>query len=324
MLLWTLTVYMLLCRVSLKTQADVRVVVPKSSVTGPYQNSVTLLCIFSSNGSVPIGNVSVRWEKQPNITVFAYENGQEQPDIENPAYRNRTSLFSDVTVGSASIVLVDLSLCDAGTYTCRVGSPDRGYGEGQLTLSVAAKPLSYSFRFNDYESLSFHSSGWYPKPVVFWTDELNRNITVHINITERTDGLFEIRSILYFHTEYTQKKIYIVCRNPFTGEQEINIFQQTDKGPPQRPQYTSYAVGGAVAAGGMFVLLLIAGLYKKLRHHRPRQGPGAGGANDYEPLDVNYQHEPTDSSGAAGADDDEPLIRGNRRRDSIDTPRINM
>ncbi|XP_015197978.2 programmed cell death 1 ligand 1-like isoform X2 [Lepisosteus oculatus] len=284
MLLWTLTVALLLCRVSLKTQADVRVVVPKSSVTGPYQNSVTLLCIFSSNGSVPIGNVSVRWEKRPNITVFAYENGQEQPDIENPAYRNRTSLFSDVTAGAASIVLVNLSLCDAGTYTCRVGSPDSDYGEGQLTLSVAAKPLNCTFSFQDYNSLSYLSSGWFPAPVVFWTDGDNKNITnsSSTSFTHRADGLYDINSTLLLHNVFNIMRIYINHINPLTGQNETVVFQQVTA------------------------------------------GPGVAGADDNEPLDVNYQHEPTDSPGAAGADDKEPLIRGNRRRDSIDKPRVNM
>ncbi|KAG7456310.1 hypothetical protein MATL_G00250460 [Megalops atlanticus] len=218
-------------------ESEVHIYIPKPNVTGPYlePEGTVLPCLFHFDQIVPPKNICLTWWRNDtgqHSVVYDFENGQRQKQKEDPAYSNRTDLFYKLMDGDASLTMQNLTLQDAGFYICEVWSFGSSPGQGRVKLSVAASPSTLDFISKEDKTLSFSSSGWFPRPSVFWTDENNQTVSdvTKTNITQGKDGLYSIYTVLYTDTHQYSRKLHLRYINPYTGNEVTKFFLQQATG----------------------------------------------------------------------------------------------
>ncbi|KAG9329781.1 hypothetical protein JZ751_029627, partial [Albula glossodonta] len=120
----------------------------------------------------------------------------------------------------------NLALKDAGLYFCEVWSEGSNeHARDSVNLSVAAKPSDMDLTSMEANSLSFQSSGWFPRPSVHWTDERNQDWTdsAVINIIKGKDGLYNIQTVLQTNRTLHRAKLHLSYINPYTGEEQTDV-----------------------------------------------------------------------------------------------------
>ncbi|MGH0182979.1 UNVERIFIED_CONTAM: hypothetical protein FKN15_010965 [Acipenser sinensis] len=92
-----------------------------------------------SESGADLRRVVVTWERPPaDHVVHSFYYGQDQLDLQNEAYRNRTQLFPEqLSVGNASLRLKQVREEDEGWYTCTVTNQvESTMGDVQLIVAV--------------------------------------------------------------------------------------------------------------------------------------------------------------------------------------------
>lgn len=111
--------------------------VPASHITAARGHAVVLGCEFSPDFGQDhdLSSLVVTWQRQDDSRVihsFYYE--QDQLDKQDPAYRNRTTLFvKELNKGNASVKVEHVEMQDAGRYLCIV-STNQGTDRAELQL----------------------------------------------------------------------------------------------------------------------------------------------------------------------------------------------
>ncbi|XP_054207782.1 butyrophilin-like protein 9 isoform X4 [Homo sapiens] len=119
--------------------------------------------------------MEIRWFRSQTFNVVhLYQEQQELPGRQMPAFRNRTKLVKDdIAYGSVVLQLHSIIPSDKGTYGCRFHS-DNFSGEALWELEVAGLGSDPHLSLEGFKEggiqLRLRSSGWYPKPKVQWRD----------------------------------------------------------------------------------------------------------------------------------------------------------
>ncbi|KAJ8332982.1 hypothetical protein SKAU_G00418780 [Synaphobranchus kaupii] len=214
---------------------DLHIVIPKSNVTGPYQGETVLPCHFYFDHKVPPESIILHWWRHDirrSTPIYVFENNQRQKQAEDPDYSNRTELYYDIQLGDASLKMWNLRLQDSGQYICDVWS--EGYSrrrQGRVELSVAAKPSKVGHISQKGKCLHFNSTGWFPEPFAFWTNENDSIVTEHnqTSITQREDDLYSISTVLEPTSGWRSRSLHLCYTNPDTGERQTDVYHRAAK-----------------------------------------------------------------------------------------------
>uniref|UniRef100_A0A8C6JUH5 V-set and immunoglobulin domain-containing protein 1 n=1 Tax=Melopsittacus undulatus TaxID=13146 RepID=A0A8C6JUH5_MELUD len=130
-----LRIFHVFCHVS-----GVVVTVPQKIVNVTTGGNATLLCTYTSSGS--LGNFFIQWSfysaKETQLhTIYYYSEGQSYSYGE---FKNRITPATGP--GNASITISNMQPSDTGSYTCEVFSPqgDAGQSQKSVIVNVLVKP----------------------------------------------------------------------------------------------------------------------------------------------------------------------------------------
>lgn len=205
--------------------------VPSGTVTGVYGEPLILPCTFPVDGSLDLNSTVVVWQHVGDI-IHSFYVSQNQLNRQNPLYAKRTSLFNqEITQGNASLRLDNVTLEDAGMYTCSI-STNAGRQEKSFGVHIAAfysEPRLKFICLIEGFTLLMTSEGGYPSPFLQWLKEKSEDITTQTqtDITQDTHtGLYNVSSRINL-TEVTNSSLTFILHNKLLGQdirREIQLY----------------------------------------------------------------------------------------------------
>ncbi|XP_029932795.1 butyrophilin subfamily 1 member A1-like [Myripristis murdjan] len=117
--------------------------------------------------------------------------------VDRAAFGLRDATSRGLKAGDVSLKLVNVTLRDAGEYTCYVSS-DQGYDKGTVQLNVikvgSPPVLSPQWNINGTVNVSCSSEGWYPKPWLRWSEQGKVETPKVLTHNTETSGLVSVHS----------------------------------------------------------------------------------------------------------------------------------
>uniref|UniRef100_A0A667YA50 B30.2/SPRY domain-containing protein n=1 Tax=Myripristis murdjan TaxID=586833 RepID=A0A667YA50_9TELE len=118
--------------------------------------------------------------------------------VDRAAFGLRDATSRGLKAGDVSLKLVNVTLRDAGEYTCYVSS-DQGYDKGTVQLNVISElgsppVLSPQWNINGTVNVSCSSEGWYPKPWLRWSEQGKVETPKVLTHNTETSGLVSVHS----------------------------------------------------------------------------------------------------------------------------------
>ncbi|XP_072249018.1 myelin protein zero-like protein 3 [Leuresthes tenuis] len=114
-------------------------------------DNITLSCTFSST-SRPTSKMNVDWSYRPQTggppQAFFHFSSQALPPTNGPL-AGRIRWQGSPARGTASILLINATLTDNGTYTCSVRNPPDVHGSPSSHTVLTVTPKAPSLRFSD-------------------------------------------------------------------------------------------------------------------------------------------------------------------------------
>ncbi|XP_059500000.1 CD276 antigen-like isoform X2 [Stegostoma tigrinum] len=199
-------------------------------IIAEFGDDVTIPCTFSLEHNSSRSFLVVTWQLANTAqVVHSYYYQEEQLAQQDPAYRNRTSLFvEELMLGNASLRLRAVRLEDEAQYLCsissmlyrsshtvslRIAAP---YSEPKLTLDLGNCP--------DHGLVHMASSGGYPRPAVEWFAAEGSNVTEESQTMLGTGprGLYSINSSIPIHLGSGNNYTFVL-KNPLLGQQVVRF-----------------------------------------------------------------------------------------------------
>ncbi|XP_009673374.2 HERV-H LTR-associating protein 2 isoform X1 [Struthio camelus] len=188
----------------------------QKTVIGQCSRDCILPCLFP-----PGDNVLIHWSKNgKNVHCYNQEKQEEKQDED---YKNRTQLFHQyISSGNASLKLSNLTLTDAGTYHCYVGT-DQTKTEEDIMLHVRVSSYyALEYQKTDTERmLKCYAFLTYSVPTITWTQG-NTSIQETGGEKTKAGGLYAIRSDQNIaNTSAPYQCRILFCRKEWTAESKM-------------------------------------------------------------------------------------------------------
>ncbi|KAG7496937.1 butyrophilin subfamily 1 member A1-like [Solea senegalensis] len=230
------------------------VVLVSSSLSVHHGETTTLPCWLNPAQSAE--GLEVRWYRGDHFDSPIIQIQHKRVESIGDSYNGRVSIglrdaaSGGLTTGDVSLNLQDVTLEDAGDYTCYVSS-DQGYDRGSVSLNVTktgTRPLlSAVWMEENLLNVSCESEGWYPQPWLRWSDHM-RNLTPK---SLQYSNIQEAFSPVSVHSWLLVSGLsYVSCSVGFCDEDVKEASVRLQGVPPQLAK----GVAGWVA----FALLLLA------------------------------------------------------------------
>ncbi|XP_054483396.1 butyrophilin subfamily 3 member A2-like, partial [Anoplopoma fimbria] len=150
----------------------------QSDVIGPSQPIVAIVGddVILPCHLVPVMNafvMTVEWAR-PDLDprfVLLWRVGVELASKKHPAYRGRTSLFTDrLKHGDVSLNLSSVRLSDEGRYRCFIPKLNKSPTIQLVVGAVSSPVILVTESSSGGVLLQCEAKGWYPEPEVVWLD----------------------------------------------------------------------------------------------------------------------------------------------------------
>ncbi|XP_070849271.1 butyrophilin-like protein 3 [Chaetodon trifascialis] len=239
--------------------SDNFLVLVKSSVSVRRGHTVTLPCWLSPPQSAE--SQKVKWYRFGRDSPIAlYRDKKFEYGSQEPSYAGRLSFglkdaaSGGLAAGDVSLQLANVTLEDAGLYTCYVSS-DQGHDKGDVTLIVTetgSPPLlSAVWKENNMMNVSCESGGWYPEPTVLWSNQKQALTASSLKFSQDSSGLWSVHSWLL-----VSNSTEVSCSVGLSGEEAKEARLRLNSPPQPSKQDCGSSWAGWLA----FALLLIATL----------------------------------------------------------------
>uniref|UniRef100_A0A3P8NIQ7 Ig-like domain-containing protein n=1 Tax=Astatotilapia calliptera TaxID=8154 RepID=A0A3P8NIQ7_ASTCA len=179
------------------------VVTTTSPVTGTRGHQVTLPCWLSPQQNAE--ELEVRWYRTNRFDSPVMHYQSKKFKYQEPAYVGRVSFglkdaaSGGLKSGDVSLKLLNVTTEDTGDFFCYVSS-NQGYDSAPVNLLVTASGsppfLSVVWGENDKVNVSCESEGWYPQPVLRWSDKKQDVKPQSLVYRNLSSGLFLVHSWL--------------------------------------------------------------------------------------------------------------------------------
>ncbi|XP_030608879.1 butyrophilin-like protein 2 [Archocentrus centrarchus] len=152
---------------------ETQLIGPKQPIIAAAGEDVTLPCHL-----VQVENVATKtleWTR-PDLDprfVFVWRAGQDFVNVKNPAYKGRSSLFTDeLKHGNISLKLSKVKPADEGRYRCYLPDKNEEVFIDLIVGAVSSPIINLEGLDGDKVGvlLVCKSEGWHPKPEVRWLD----------------------------------------------------------------------------------------------------------------------------------------------------------
>ncbi|XP_078137958.1 butyrophilin subfamily 1 member A1-like [Centroberyx gerrardi] len=149
--------------------------VPGAPVSARRGRTATLPCWLTPPKSAE--GLEVRWYRGDLFdtpVLRQLTDGTQQAEyVGRVSFGLRDAKSEGLKAGDVTLELVNVTLEDAGEYTCYVSS-DQGYDKASVSLNVtetgSSPLLSAVWREDGQVNVSCESEGWHPKPGLRWSD----------------------------------------------------------------------------------------------------------------------------------------------------------
>ncbi|XP_039908264.1 butyrophilin subfamily 1 member A1-like isoform X2 [Simochromis diagramma] len=246
----------------------------QSEVIGPIQpvvatvgDDVVLPCYL--HPAMDASDMTVEWSR-PDLDLRLVHVWPERPELQNPSYKGRTSLFiNEMKHGEIFLKISRVKPSDEGKYRCFV--PDlRKDSNVQLVVSAVSSPVISFAGLNKSISkvvLQCESAGWYPEPELLWLDGEGNLLSAGPTGTLRgPDDLYTVSSRVTVEKRHSNNITCRVQQRNTNQSRETHIhvpddfFLVSPSGPPSRPiSNPNVTVASAVSVA--VVLLLIGAVF---------------------------------------------------------------
>nr|XP_061820689.1 butyrophilin subfamily 3 member A1-like [Nerophis lumbriciformis] len=128
-------------------------------------------CLLPAN-STALDDMIIDWFKMSpeEIFVHSYSNNQDNPELQDKQFENRTSLFKEhIKDGNFTLLLKNVVIADEGRYKLHVKNKSSNH-MSFIKLHVEAAVTTINIQ-QDGNNLTCSSSGIYPKPQLTWSTE---------------------------------------------------------------------------------------------------------------------------------------------------------
>ncbi|CAI5669578.1 unnamed protein product [Oreochromis niloticus] len=239
----------------------------QSEVIGPIQpvvatvgDDIILSCYL--HPAKDASDMTVEWTR-PDLKPRLVHVWPERPELQNPSYKNRTSLFiNEMKDGNISLKISRVKLFDEGMYRCFV--PDqRKDSTVQLVVGVASSSaisLAGLDKAMRGVVLQCESAGWYPEPELLWLDGEGNLLSAGPTETLRgPDDLYTVSSRVTVEKRHSNNITCRVQQRNTNQSRETHIHVLDDFfmviSPPSNLSSNSNIIG--LVIGALLVLILI-------------------------------------------------------------------
>ncbi|XP_019380903.1 PREDICTED: ICOS ligand [Gavialis gangeticus] len=189
------------------------IAVEEKEVTSIVGNTAELRCIYSKE-NIDLSQLRIYWQIADDLktcsVVHALILGEDNQSDQCNNFKDRTRLLKDkLEDGDFSLLLLNITPRDEHTYRCIVQKKmDRVFKVDYDTAVVLRVAANYSQpvlhgptenRPNIEEEITFtcKSSGGYPEPKVYWTNEDNISLPEpNMTVIQDPDGTYSVFSTL--------------------------------------------------------------------------------------------------------------------------------
>uniref|UniRef100_A0A8C6U3A1 Butyrophilin subfamily 1 member A1-like n=1 Tax=Neogobius melanostomus TaxID=47308 RepID=A0A8C6U3A1_9GOBI len=257
-LFWLLGAFHCLSVIQSAPVSENFVVSVSSNVTVQGKHTVVLPCWLSPTQSAEAMEVNWFYQDQFDAPVMLYKDKTLNSVSQPASYTGRVSFgqkeasSGGLTDGDVSLKLVNVTLADAGKYTCYVSS-EKHHDKASLNLIVTqtgeSPLLTAVIMENNKVNVSCESDGWYPKPKLQWSDgssALTPKALVH---STASTGLASVHSWLLVSSPST-----VSCTVGLSGQEALEGRMRVQT-PNSQAQEDS---GSSVAGWVLFAVALVA------------------------------------------------------------------
>ncbi|XP_047443277.1 butyrophilin subfamily 2 member A2-like [Mugil cephalus] len=219
-------------------------------------------------------DLEVRWYRDNYDTpVLLYKAKAFDDTQQDASYAGRVSFgLKDATsgglkTGDVSLKLVNTTIQDAGQYTCYVTSL-QGYDSSPVTLEVTetgrSSVLSAVRTEDNMVNVSCESEGWYPQPVLRWSNQYEELNPKSLLFNKDSSGLVSVHSWLLVPSS-SKVSCSVVLPNKDTKEATLLL-----DFPPQ-PVGTAGWVAFAIVLVAALALAALGVMYYKKKVEKSKQ-----------------------------------------------------
>ncbi|XP_073524840.1 butyrophilin subfamily 2 member A2-like [Phyllobates terribilis] len=177
-------------------------VIPLSQKTvSPFlYGSVTLPCEASFvDGVAGLTMIWTKKENQKNPVLYKLLSGKENLEEQDPRYKGRVTLSTELSQGNLDLTLRNVSYEDEGIYFCRAANA-KAHGDKMVTLSIgdlyATSPtITLVTKKRQLKCLSI---GVYYAPQIQWITPFRKDLSRYgsLSVTDLGDGRKMVTSVL--------------------------------------------------------------------------------------------------------------------------------
>lgn len=219
--------------------------------------------------------LEVHWYRSGDSLILFYRGKKFDDTSQEASYVGRVSFglkdaaSGGLATGDVSLKLKNVTIEDAGEYTCYVSS-DQSYDRATVSLQVIAMGapplLSAVWKEDNMLNMSCESQGWYPQPNLRWSDQKQDLPPKSLKYSNDSSGLLSVQSWLLVSSS-TEVSCSVGIADKEAKEARVHL------GSPPQPESGS-SVGGWVAFALLLtaVLVLLGVLYFRRRGKKAKSG----------------------------------------------------
>uniref|UniRef100_A0A8D3AGQ3 Ig-like domain-containing protein n=1 Tax=Scophthalmus maximus TaxID=52904 RepID=A0A8D3AGQ3_SCOMX len=218
-------------------------ILPHVPIFAWKSHATTLPCWLNPAQSAE--GLEVRWYRDDHFDapIILYREKtlnatQAASYVGRVSFGSKDAASAGLTAGDVSLRLLDVTIEDAGEYSCYVSS-DQGYDRGRVSLNVTSE--CHEKKLKDEENLanvSCQSEGWYPRPRLQWSDGKKILTPKSLEYGEVSSGLVSVHSWLLVPGSSD-----VSCSVGLAGA-EVKEARLLLRIPPQPPQQAVLALLG--------------------------------------------------------------------------------
>ncbi|XP_026034542.1 butyrophilin-like protein 1 [Astatotilapia calliptera] len=270
-------------------------------------------------------DMTVEWSR-PDLDLRLVHVWPERPELQNPSYKGRTSLFiNEMKHGELSLKISRVKPSDEGKYRCFV--PDlRKDSNVQLVVSAVSSPVISFAGLNKTISgvvLQCECAGWYPEPELLWLDAEGNLLSAGPTETLRgPDDLYTVSSRVTVEKRHSNNITCRVQQRNTNQRRETHIhvpddfFLVSPSGPPSRPiSNPNVTVASAVSVA--VVLLLIGAVFFVWKWRRGKFKKKKSEEDGAEQARKKNTISPKNSGMQVVEEQGKPLMTGREEEDNV-------
>uniref|UniRef100_A0A1A8D4I1 Butyrophilin subfamily 1 member A1-like n=2 Tax=Nothobranchius kadleci TaxID=1051664 RepID=A0A1A8D4I1_NOTKA len=176
-------------------------VVGETSILVQRNQTATLPCWLRPPQSAE--NLEVRWYRGSEnfdntvMTHKAKSGSQSASYVGRVSFGLKDATSGGLKSGDVSLKLVNVTIQDAGDYTCFVSSSE-DYGSSTVALNVTetgSPPLLTAvWKEANMVEVSCESEGWYPQPELLWSHKNKALTSSNVKYDRDSTGLYSVHS----------------------------------------------------------------------------------------------------------------------------------